>query len=378
LVVGDGPVLADDVVRTARLADDSAVTTGGDADDLVVAVPVDRASGTDMTVRAATSRWDVYTYLTVVGLCMTALGVCAPAAAWLLARRLAGRLSQPLEQMSAAARRLGNGDFAARAPASGIPEIDAVSDSLAETAARIDRVLARERTFSADASHQLRTPLASLRLGLETAVDTPGADLHAALTAAIEATDRLHATIEDLLALARDTHRTGELLDLDRLPLDAAEAWRGPLATQGRTLTVQRQPDAPATTASVGAVRQILGVLLDNAHTHGDGAVRVIARQAAGVLALDVRDEGHGVPDTRTLFQRRAPGSSGHGIGLALARNLAEAEGGRLRLSTPQPTTFTLLLPPISHESPAGSIHQADGQPSAPPDTNRRRRRAER
>jgi signal transduction histidine kinase len=90
----------------------------------------------------------------------------------------------------------------------------------------------------------------------------------------------------------------------------------------------------------------VLAVLLDNAATHGGGAVTVTVRDASGALAIDVSDEGPGVSVPEgDLFVRRADTAAGHGIGLALARSLAEAEGGRLRLASAHPATFTLLLP---------------------------------
>jgi signal transduction histidine kinase len=98
--------------------------------------------------------------------------------------------------------------------------------------------------------------------------------------------------------------------------------------------------------ASAAAVRQILAVLVDNSVQHGAGTVTVTARDAGGALAVDVSDQGSGlaVPADQ-LFARRAPGASGHGIGLALARSLAEAEGGRLSVTRVAPPMFTLLVP---------------------------------
>jgi signal transduction histidine kinase len=351
-LLGDGPAAADAVVRAAD--DPDTPISGSAGSDLVVAVPVDRGGDTSMTVRAATSLGEVYRLLAAVGLGMAALAVLASATAWFLSRRLARGLARPLEDLSYAADRLGEGDFTARGPTSGIAEIDSVRCSLAKTADRIDQALARERAFSADVSHQLRTPLAGLRLGLEVALEDPHADARAAMRAAVATADRLNSTVEDLLALARDTHRTGETLDLERLVAEVGEQWCGPLGAEGRRLTVRRDTDVPMSTASTIAVRQILGVLLENAFVHGRGQVSVVLRDAAGALALDVTDEGSGVLDGTFLFTRRSSGAAGHGIGLALARNLAEAEGGRLHLSRTSPPTFTILLPAMA-DAPAPS-----------------------
>jgi signal transduction histidine kinase len=174
------------------------------------------------------------------------------------------------------------------------------------------------------------------------------------MRAAIATVDRLNGTVEDLLALARDTHRTGEVLDVKQLLADVEEQWRGPLVAEGRRLTVRCDTDVPTSTASTIAVRQIVGVLLENALVHGRGEVSVVLRDAAGALGLDVTDEGPGVLDGALLFTRRSSGAAGHGIGLALARNLAEAEGGRLHLSRPSPPTFTILLPAVA-DAPAPS-----------------------
>jgi signal transduction histidine kinase len=222
-----------------------------------------------------------------------------------------------------------------------------VGSALNSTAERLDDMLARERSFSADASHQLRTPLTGLRLRLEAALEHPGQDLRHAITDGIASADRLEQTIEELLALARDTRSSNTTpLDLPTLLDEIESGWHDRLAAQDRALQVAVDPHAPVSLASTAAVRQVLTVLLDNAATHGSGTVSVAVRNAADALAIDVSDEGDGItaPEPE-LFTRRSRLADGHGIGLALARSLAEAEGGRLRLTRPAPPTFTLLVP---------------------------------
>ena len=90
-------------------------------------------------------------------------------------------------------------------------------------------------------------------------------------------------------------------------------------------------------------MREVLEVLVDNAARHGDGTVRVQARATDASLAIDVADEGRGIAEPERAFARRS--GSGHGIGLALARSLVEADGGRLDLADARAgrTRFTLL-----------------------------------
>jgi signal transduction histidine kinase len=262
------------------------------------------------------------------------------------ARWQSGRLAQPLEELEAAAHELGDGDFSVRARTSGVREIDSVASSLNSTADRLGGLVSRERAFSADASHQLRTPLTGLRLGLEMAQDLPDSSLRPAVNTAIEQADRLERIIDDLLSLARDVPGRDEPLDTPGLLAELRGDWLPQLSADGRSLLIAVDPEAPRAAVSPSAVRQILHVLLDNASTHGDGLVTVTARNAGGALAIDVADEGNGTTRTEAeLFARRGEHADGHGIGLALARSLAEAEGGRLRLTAPSPPVFTLLLP---------------------------------
>jgi signal transduction histidine kinase len=344
LVLGVGPELADAPVATALI-------TGGRAasGDRVVslAVAADGEDGTAGAIRVQGPRSGAYPTIALVWAIMVALAAAATAAVWLLARRQAGRLAGPLEELSAAARRLGAGVFTVCGPRSGIVEIDSVGADLTATAGRLGELLARERALTADASHQLRTPLAGLRLTLEAALDDPEADPRQALSDALRSTDALERTVEELLALARDVRPDRTELDLAEV-LAEVELRRPLLAAAGRTLAVEVGEDPPAAAASTAAVRQVVAVLVDNAVRHGAGPVTVRVRDAAGVLAVDVTDAGPGITTpVAELFTRRSERAAGSGIGLALARTLVEAEGGRLTLTTAAPPTFTVVLPPM-------------------------------
>ncbi|ROO87550.1 signal transduction histidine kinase [Actinocorallia herbida] len=339
---GTGPEVGDEPVRSAL---GGRVTSTDSGSDFVVTIPVAGDESAIAVVRAAESRWEVSGQIGLTWLLMLGTACVAAGLTWLLARRQARRLALPIEDLAMTAARLGEGDFSVRTRPSGIPEVDEAGAALNATAARINGLITRERAFSADASHQLRTPLTGLKLRLEAALDGPTANRDRALAQAIETVDRLEDTIRDLLALARDAPRQGRPLDVAALTEEIEHTWHRDLAAHSRPLRVRVERDAPPSTASSPAVRQILAVLLDNASRHGSGTVTVTVRDASGALALDVSDEGDvGAEDTETFF-RRTPTREGHRIGLAMARTLAEAENGRLTLTASSPTTFTLLLP---------------------------------
>jgi signal transduction histidine kinase len=362
LRAGTGPAQADPVTRQALRGTISRARQGG---MLVAAVPASSGEAVTSAVRVASPAAVIYrrTALAWAGLALAA--TLALGAAVLVARRRARRLAAPLEQLAAVSHAVGQGDLGARMPPCGIAEIDRVSSTQNATVARLGDLLERERQFTANASHQLRTPLAGLQLILETARDRPDDRLDATLEEALATTRRLQTTIEEVLALHRETgaapgreHGTSVPAasadrTLEHVLDDAVSRWRGPLAAQGRALALAVAPALRQRPVDAGRVAQILDVLLDNALQHGGGQVRVIARPAGPATAVDVSDEGRGIPDeARDLFRRGS--GTGHGIGLSLAREFAVSLGGRLVLSTRTPPVFTFVLPAPDHSDDRG------------------------
>ena len=235
---------------------------------------------------------------------MAGLAIAAIAVAALVAHQAARRLYRPVEGVRRAAHRLGDGDFTITRTTSGISELDEVSDALAATAQRLDSLLTRERAFSADASHQLRTPLTGLRLILESELASPRADRRLVLDEALHEVDRLETTIDELSTLARDTPR-------DRGPLDLAgpvRRARTPLARPirgGRTPAPMRHIEEPLPDGAglASAVTQVLEVLLDNALRHGTGTVTLEAQRPGDGR----RDHG---PRRRDQVRRQSEASS--------------------------------------------------------------------
>ena len=138
---------------------------------------------------------------------MALLALIATGLAAVLARRQSVRLAAPLERLTRVARALGDGDFTVRAERSGLREADTASQALEDTAAQLGDLLDRERAFSSDVSHQLRTPLTALMVGLEGALDRPDADLRSAIHDALSRGEHLRTTIDDLISLVRPPGR---------------------------------------------------------------------------------------------------------------------------------------------------------------------------
>lgn len=348
-LAGEGPDRGGRFVRDSL---EGHAHAGDDSDELIATIPVTHDGDVIGVVRAARPLSMVHRQIGVLWLSMLGLGAASMLVVTLLARHQARRLARPLEEMADVARAMGEGDFSVRNPPARVAEIDAVGSALNGAAERLDDMLARERAFSADASHQLRTPLTGLRLRLEAALDRPPEDLSATVSAAVRDTERLERTIEELLTLARDRGNDEQPTDVLALPAllrEAEQTWAPRLALEGRAFCIVEEDPQPPVAASSAAVRQVLNVLVDNATVHGEGTVTVTVRETAGAVAVDVSDEGGPIDlDEEVLFLRRSGSTpAGHGIGLSLARRLAEAEGGRLRLTSPAPPTFTLLLPAL-------------------------------
>ncbi len=340
-VAGQGPIRADEAV-TAALA--GRLAQYSDAKQISVGWPLTANDRTYGAVRAAVPESRVENRVHQAWLLMGLLGLAVVAVAALLAWWLSRRLAKPVHALAGAASRLGEEDFTVAVEPSGVPELDHAGEALTTTAGRLGRLLERERNFSADASHQLRTPLTGLRLVLEEAA-ARGADPDGALDPALREVDRLQATVDDLLRLARRERPVPAPTDLSAVVSEVGREWTGRAAERNRPVRLDLPKDLPPARLSSAALRQILEVLLSNAVEHGAGTVEVAARATPGGVAVEVHDNGPGVTgDADAIFSRGV--GSGHGIGLALARSLAEAEGCRLTLvGHGEGPTFRLLIP---------------------------------
>jgi signal transduction histidine kinase len=234
-------------------------------------------------------------------------------------------------------------------------EVRRLGETLNEMLDRLRRSFERERRFVADASHELRTPVAVVKTELEGALRTGdyGPDVREALVAAIEECDRLAQLAEDLLVIARSAE--------GRLPVrpeavgvaGLLEGVRVRFADRahagGRHISVHAD-GAESLCADPLRVRQALGNLVDNALRHGGGEIVLSARRASAGVELAVSDQGPGfAPDIAArAFERFARGDKartgdGTGLGLAIVRAVAEAHGGRAEVGSG--ATVRLWLP---------------------------------
>jgi signal transduction histidine kinase len=262
---------------------------------------------------------------------------------------LARRLVRPFEDLAEHASDLAIEEQVA-APRSGMPEADALADALDRRRDHVRELLRRERQFSANASHQLRTPLSALRLRLEdlTRWDETEPVVGDELVAAIGEVDRLAATISDLLELAR-LGGIGAWNDVDVVvPVSRSwERWEPIFAGSGRQVVFDGPQEAVVAPTSARGLQQILDVLLDNALEHGTGSVTLQVHRGDDAVLVRVADEGTLDRSDRdqAIETMAATHRSSSGIGLALAQTIAETAGARIAVASTHPTVFEVRLP---------------------------------
>ena len=323
----------------------------------VMSVDVEGPGGFSATVSADRAPVDrrVRDAWTVIVALATGVAIVAAAAALLQARQL----SRPLDRLARAAVQIGAGDASVVAPRSGLAEVDAIAEALEDSGQRVAELMAAERQFSANASHQLRSPLTAIAISLELIADSSDPVARREATEALTQVAGLDDRINELLALAR-TGRVAAQTRTDVVALVGRHVQT--IAAQfhrvGRKLTLVA-PQVVMADVTASALTQSVEILLDNALVHGSGDVEVrVSVEATGAVEIAISDEGH-LDDGQLVEAAGATpvGTSGdqrsHGLGLLLARNLLRADGGRVELVSMTPTTFVIRLPAQSNRSDA-------------------------
>jgi signal transduction histidine kinase len=330
-------------------------------DPLMVELPIAQEGSVRLEIPSGPMHTQQYQ---VAGLVLLLLAISVGTGT-IVALVTAQTLAKPLGHVAARASRLGAGDFRADEQRYNIAELDAVSEALDTSATALARLVQRERELVGDVSHQLRSRLTALQLRLEALAEHPEPDTAAEARAALEQAERLAAVLDELLAAARAARAVGaEPLEMRPALTAIADEWREQVKSQGRALRV-RVPDGLLARATPARLREAIGVLLDNALRHGEGSVVVSARGEDGTIVVEVSDGGAGVPDDLAahIFERGVSGGGSTGVGLALARALIDADGGRLELSTARPATFAVFLPVPKAQDVVGIPWKAPSTP---------------
>jgi len=189
--------------------------------------------------------------------------------------------------------------------------------------------------------------------------------MHAAARAAVRRGAQLETTIEGVLRLARDTHPRRAPLVVSELLDGVRDYWRGAFVQRHRELRVGASGRLPEVRVSAVAVRHVVDVLVDNALVHGAGDAEVAVSTLADGLLIEVSDDGPGLTNPEAAFTPRTGRVGTHGIGLGLARSVAEAEGGRLLLRRVGPRPVFAYCCPARHRTkPDLSAHATVGRVS--------------
>jgi signal transduction histidine kinase len=327
-------------------ADGARYQAGPEVPARTITITETSVTGAHITMYA--SWWDVFLMSTQVMGLVVAAAVVAFAAGIAMAIWQANRLTAPLVYLAASAEQLGSGQVRPQLEPSGVEEIDLVAAELARSADRMAGRLAAERQFASDASHQLRTPLTALSMRLEEIMlASRDESVREEARISLEQVERLVTVVDDLLTSSRRAQGgTTEAIRLLEVVHQQEEEWRPTFEAEGRRLVIEVDPKAQVL-ATPGALAQVLATLIENSLRHGGGTTTVRSRAGASrAVVVEVADEGDGVPDDLAprIFEREVTSGAGTGLGLALARDLASADGARLELAQRRPAVFALFL----------------------------------
>ncbi|WP_328356790.1 HAMP domain-containing histidine kinase [Streptomyces sp. NBC_00445] len=338
-----------EIGRNAKFHDGSATIEGETADYRFAEVPVEVPGKGALTVYAgaplSAEQSAVNTALTVMLIGFPLLLGVVAGVTWLVTRRALRPVEGIRGEMAAITA---SEDLARRVP---VPdthdEVARLARTTNETLAALEASVERQRRFVADASHELRSPIASLRTQLEVAAAHPEL---LDLDGAVADTVRLQHLAADLLLLARldaGEGPAGTRVDLAALAREEAA---------GRAGVTVEAADAVEVAGSRGQLGRVLANLLDNAQRHAGSAVTVAVRRDGERAVVEVADDGDGVPeaDRERIFERfvrldaaRSRDDGGAGLGLAIARDVAVRHGGTLtvRDAPAGGALFALRLP---------------------------------
>lgn len=291
--------------------------------------------------------------------------VLAAAAVWLIV----GRALRPVERIREAVTQIRSADLSLRVPVpSSDDEIGHLARTMNDMLGRLETSTVRQRRFVADASHELRSPLAAIRTTLEVGLAHPAEAPWPTIAArAGEQSQRLEDLIRQLLFLAKADERTlappAEAVDVGDLLMQI----RADLSAPGISVEFDLSPDA-TTTGDAGQLRRLFGNIIDNALRHALTRVTVASRTSSDSVRVTIADDGPGIPppDRARVFDRfvrldhsrnRTTGSGNSGLGLAIADDIARAHGGSIAVvdGISPGASLQVILPRCTAAAPGGT-----------------------
>lgn len=309
---------------------------------------------------------------------LAAVGLTVLAFVFLLSIQLARSVTRPLREMELAAGRMGEGDLEVRVGVpDGPPELRVLARSFNDTADKLQRLMDQQRRFSADASHQLRTPLAALRLRLENVEAAVRGEALEDIEGAIAEVHRLSRLVDGLLALARAERgrAAGETLvpvSLAGVVGEAAVRWRPLVEEHGVALETSVSSSDLYALASTGHLEQVIDNLVANAVDVAPAGSAVVVRaarstEAPGVVELHIMDSGPGMTAEQRehafdRFWRSTEARSklgGSGLGLSIVQQLVVNDGGSVTLLEAPGGGLDACVRLVACEPPAGAGRSA-------------------
>ena len=337
--VGSPHAVAADVATAGRSRRPTVVEY---ADGLAYLQPCVLDGGQTAVIEVYVPDDEMYRGVGQAWLALAGLAIALVAGSIVVADRLGGRLVRATRNLAAGAHRLGAGDLSVRVEPTGPPELSDAARSFNTMADNMRQLIDAERELAADLSHRLRTPLTALRLDAEAIPPGPVADRM------LQAFDILDAELEAIIDGARLSAgtRADHVTDLVEVLADRLAFWSVLAEDQRRPTTVIGGEHPVPVPMPRGELILAIDALLGNVFAHTpDGTAFLVSVSAAGLV---VDDAGTGFADPAAAVRRGVSGAGSTGLGLDIARRIAQSAGGRLEITRGQlgGARVALLLPP--------------------------------
>jgi two-component system heavy metal sensor histidine kinase CusS len=321
----------------------------------VITLDLSKEQGLPLVLEFARSTRGLTRYLSRTRIGLLAVVPLLVALAFIAGYFFIKRTIQPVDEMAGLAREISTGDLARRIPLPASEgEFRQLALTLNEMLSRLEEGFARMRTFTSNAAHELKTPVATVRSALETSLGRPPGDMEESIRDALEELTRLSEITEKLFLLARADagHLLGELrpTDLSQIAAQVASAFEAPAQEKGITINVEGKPVSMSVDAAL--MRRAIHNLVENAIKYGKPGGQIHIR--LGPAGVAVVDDGPGIdvnhlPKLFDRFYRVDPSRSdrvpGAGLGLAIVKSIVEAHGGTIAVeSVPGRTVFTISV----------------------------------